>query len=169
MLSLGAQQNHRQKVGRKHQAASIQIWTHPGPQHPGPFLSRQRPQSSPDLPLCPSNLGAHPGHRVLRPPTFFAGHSPCDSTSAAVFALQGPQKRASQGLPRRVPRCLGAAESLELSGEETQAREEEGFLASLLPTSSGCSGSPRGGAWQETTLLCVAGSGDKALGWIRDS
>lgn len=76
----------------------------------------------------------------------------------------------SQGLLCRVPRRLGAAaESLEPSGEETQAREEEGFLASLLPTSSGWSGSPRGGAWQETTLLCVAGSGDKALRWIRDT
>lgn len=100
-----------------------------------PLVGRRRPQSSPGLPLGPPPTpGSNPGHRLLRPPTFPEGHSPCGSTSAAVFALQGPRKRVSQGLLCRVPRCLGAAaESLEPSGEETQVREEEGFLASLLP------------------------------------
>lgn len=81
-----------------------------------------------------------------------------DVLGASRTAPGGLNKRILCRALRRLRAAAAAAESLELNGEEIRAGEE-GFPASLLPTSSGLELEPEGRRLaREIALLCVAGS-----------
>lgn len=118
---------------------------------------------SPACPRAPSACGstlpqplAGPPPPALRPAcqAFRGDHSP---GRPAVYGGQGWVQR---GCTSRWGRGSAASSAGRTSGEQGEGAgegERRGCRAPLLLTSSRAGSSPRGGAWQGTALLCVAG------------
>lgn len=116
-----------------------------GPRH----TRRQRP--------LPPGAAAPLGPRQ-RPPQPRAGPPPArlsGGTTHLVARGGRGQGWAQRGCAFRRGRGSAASSAGRTSGE--QGRAGEGRRAPLLLTSSRAGSSPRGGAWQGTALLCVAG------------
>lgn len=141
--------------------------TQPAPT--GPRHKRRRVLSlaaaplAPRPPRAPSACGstlpqplAGPPPPALRPAcqAFRGDHSP---GRPAVYGGQGWVQR---GCTSRRGRGSAASSAGRTSGEQGEGAgegERRGCRAPLLLTSSRAGSSPRGGAWQGTALLCVAG------------